>query len=227
MSMTEWAENEVKLACKKENPDWDGKSFDYGCSCYQSALKAYKSIMEDDHSGYSFAITKNILVKLLNMIPLTPIEDTEEDWNQLTWFDNNDNCEVYQCCRRSSLFKRVYKDGAVKYNDNERYYCIEIDNPKDTYSGGGVGNILNELFPITMPYNPSVNKYKVYTDTFLALGYEGDNTDFNTRAILYCITPDGEKVEINKFYGEKDNELQEITKEEYEQRKAKMKVVEE
>ena len=52
---SEWAENEVRLACKRENPDWDGKSFDYGCSCYQSALKAYKSICNDGHSGFSFA----------------------------------------------------------------------------------------------------------------------------------------------------------------------------
>lgn len=34
MSMSDWAENEVKLACKKENPNWDGKSFDYGCGYY-------------------------------------------------------------------------------------------------------------------------------------------------------------------------------------------------
>ena len=70
MSMTDWAEYEVKLACKKENPDWDGESFDYGCSCYQSALKAYKSIMEDDHSGFSYSITKNILKRLLDELPL-------------------------------------------------------------------------------------------------------------------------------------------------------------
>ena len=31
MNMLDWAKNEVKLACKKENPDWDGESFDYGC----------------------------------------------------------------------------------------------------------------------------------------------------------------------------------------------------
>jgi hypothetical protein len=26
-----WAEKEIELACKHENPDWDGESFDYGC----------------------------------------------------------------------------------------------------------------------------------------------------------------------------------------------------
>ena len=48
MSMITWAEREVKLACEKErgksnNPeDWD-----YGCACYESALKAYKSLCDD------------------------------------------------------------------------------------------------------------------------------------------------------------------------------------
>lgn len=56
---SEWAEDEVRLACKRENPDWDGKSFDYGCSCYQSALKAYKSICGDGHSGFSLTEYKD------------------------------------------------------------------------------------------------------------------------------------------------------------------------
>ena len=65
MSLKEWAKREVEIACKKENPNWDGKSFDYGCACYQSALKAYQSLCEDEHSGMSFNITKNILIRLI------------------------------------------------------------------------------------------------------------------------------------------------------------------
>ena len=47
MGMLEWAEKEVEIACKKENPDWKPGEFDYGCSCYESALKAFKSLLED------------------------------------------------------------------------------------------------------------------------------------------------------------------------------------
>ena len=42
MTMTEWAEREIAAACKIENPNWDGNSFDYGCSCYQSAQLALR-----------------------------------------------------------------------------------------------------------------------------------------------------------------------------------------
>ena len=30
MKLNEWAEKEIEIACKRENPNWDGKSFDYG-----------------------------------------------------------------------------------------------------------------------------------------------------------------------------------------------------
>lgn len=215
MSMSEWAENEVKIACKRENPDWNGETFDYGCSCYQSALKAYKSLCDDNHSGFSFSITRNILIRLMNGLPLTPIEDTPDMWEE-SIFQSVDGIVTYQCKRMSGLFKRVDKDGTVTYSAL-RDYCQEITNPKDTYTGG-VGNIIDEMFPITMPYYPSAEKYKIVVDTFLAKGFEGDGTDYNTRVILYVITPEKERVEVNRYYGEKDGHFVEITKGEYNER---------
>ena len=217
MSMSIWAENEVKLACKKENPDWDEKSFDYGCSCYQSALKAYKSICEDGHSGMSFAITRANLIRLLNELPLTPIEDTEETWNEICGFNGDSKVKTYQCRRMSSLFKNVYEDGTVKFNDNNRYFCIDYKT-KDTFNSGFVGRLLDEKFPIKMPYYPSSNKYKVFIDDFISEGYEADNEDYNTRAILYCITPECERVEINRFFAEHEHKMIEITEKEYKER---------
>ena len=215
MSMTEWAEYEVKLACKKENPDWDGESFDYGCSCYQSALKAYKSIMEDEHSGFSYSITKNILKRLLDELPLTPIEDTEENWSDITLPDE-DGTVTYQCVRKPSLFKDVKKDGSVSYHDNNRCYCQEIDDPKDTFTNGVAENFVDELFPITMPYYPNTfERYKVVVRTFSAEGYEKDNEDYNTRGFLFVEAPDGKHFDIGRFYADINGEMVEITKAEY------------
>ena len=66
MSMYDWAEQECRIACKKENPDFnfDGEDFDYGCSCYKSALKAYQGLCEDGHSGTSFNFTRRILEQI-------------------------------------------------------------------------------------------------------------------------------------------------------------------
>ena len=217
MSMTSWAEYEVKLACKKENPDWDGESFDYGCSCYQSALKAYKSIMEDDHSGFSYSITKNILKRLLDELPLTPIEDTEENWSDITLPDE-DGTVTYQCVRMSSLFKDVKKDGSISYHDNNRYYCQEVDDPNDTYTNRVAGDIVNELFPITMPYYPKTfQRYKVMVKTFSAKGYFHDNEDYNTRCYLNVTTPDNIVIGVGRCFVDAEGKkgMVEISEEEY------------
>ena len=60
-SMDLWAENEVELACEREKSGDDGDGFsEYGCACYRSALKAFNSLMEDEHSGMSIiGITRN------------------------------------------------------------------------------------------------------------------------------------------------------------------------
>jgi len=215
MSMAEWAENEVKLACKKENPDWDGQSFDYGCSCYQSALKAFKSLCEDGHSGFSYSVTKNILKRLLDELPLTPIEDTEENWNDITLPDE-DGTITYQCRRKSSLFKDVKKDGTVSYHDCDRVYCQEVDDPSDTYVNVTARKFVDELFPITMPYYPKTfERYKVMVKTFSAEGYPKDNEDYNTRGYLFIVTPDNKTIELGKYFADSEDGMIEITHKEY------------
>ena len=73
-NMLKWAKKEVEIACKKENPNRKDGEFDYGCACYESALKAFQSLCEDGHSGFSIGMTQAILNRLINGEPLTPIE---------------------------------------------------------------------------------------------------------------------------------------------------------
>ena len=218
MSMYDWAEQECRIACKKENPDFnfDSEDFDYGCSCYKSALKAYKSLCEDDHSGASFNFTRIILERLMEGQPLTPI--TDEDFEGgVSIFSDKDlasrglKSEI-QCQRMSSLFRRETLDGKVSYSDNNRAYCINIENPSVTFSSAK-DQVVDEFFPITMPYIPEKGKYKVYCQTFLT---DKKNGDFDTQAILYFITPDGKRVDVNRYQTEKDGKMVDITKEEYE-----------
>lgn len=224
--MTNWARREIELACKHENPDWDGKEFDYGCACYQSALKAYESLMKDEHSGTSFAFTKNILIRLMEGLPLRPITDEDffDSKGKVICLETEEELKKRglkshaQCQRMSSLFREETLDGKVTYSDINRYYCIDIHNPKYTYSNGTASRIIGEMFPISMPYYPLKGKYKVYAEDFLT---DVKNGDFDTKGFFYCITPQGERVEINRFFAEKENhKWVEISKEEYEQRKS-------
>ena len=106
MTRTEWAEKEIEAARNREREGTDGDCWDYGCACYDSALKAYKSLMEDGHSGMSFSLTKEILIKLMNDIPLSPITDDDFDTNthfDQEWLDERGLISTHQCLRRGSL----------------------------------------------------------------------------------------------------------------------------
>lgn len=223
MSITDWAEHECRLACKHENPryDFDSDDFDYGCSCYKSALKAYKSLCEDEHSGASFVFTKNILIRLMEGLPLTPIKD--EDFfirrEGMPPEMSNDYLKErglkldLRCPRMSSLFRIETLDGKVTYKDIDRDYFINIENPSDTYASNS--DFIDEMFPITMPYMPKKGKYKIYAQTFLT---DKANGDFDTEGILYVITPEGKKVDVNIYKAYINNKFVDITKEEYEER---------
>lgn len=215
MNMQEWAKREVEIACKKENPNWDGKSFDYGCACYQSALKAYNSLCEDEHSGMSFNLTKNILIKLMNGNPLTQITDDDffidgMNYESPKYLKENGLKSSLQCPRKPSLFREETLDGKVSYIDIDR--VVYIDENGNSWINGRVREIIDKMFPITMPYVPSNKPYKVYGEDFLL---DKNNGDFDHEAFMYVITPEGNKIELDEYYKEENKKWVKITKEEY------------
>lgn len=220
-NILDWARNEVVIACKKENPNRKKGEFDYGCACYVSALKAFESLTEDGHSGFSIKMTQAILNRLIDGKPLTPIEDTDDIWNFCNCYE--DGTEVYQCKRMSALFKKIHTDGTITYNSNDLYYCIDINNPSNTYYSGLVREIIHKMFPITMPYMPD-KPIKVYCEDFLT---DKKNGDFDTVGIYYALKEENgqsNNIEINRFFKfeyEELNEWIEITKEEYDERKSR------
>ena len=223
--MLEWARREVELACKRENPNRKEGEFDYGCACYESALKAYECLAEDGHSGFSWSVTRNILLRLIDGKTLTPIEDIPEIWGENDeWACKDGVVEHHQCKRMSSLFKEVREDGTVKYSDVERVRMYTTDAPDVPWSNGIITKMIDEIFPITMPYIPESKPYKVYVEEFLC---DKKNGDYDTQGILYVITPDDERVEINRYFGEVNGKWQEISFEEFEVRAGRLKESEE
>ena len=221
-NILDWAKREIDIACKRENPNRKEGEFDYGCACYVSALKAFESLTEDGHSGYSIGITKNILNRLIDGMPLTPIEDTDDIWN--TSYENDNGERVYQCSRMSALFKTVHSDGSISYISNNHCYCVDINDPKNTYYSGITRRIIHKMFPINMPYMPG-KPIKVYCEEFLT---DKKNGDFDTIGIFYAVK-DEKRIEINRFFREpfiEDEESTEfpgwveISKEEYDKRKS-------
>lgn len=213
MSMYEWAKREVEIA--KKNSVMKDEDFDYVGECYDSALKAYKSLCDDEHSGLSFGITASILKKFLRAEPLTPIYDEPDVWNEVSGI-SEDDCKVYQCRRMSSLFKDVYPDGRVEYSDVNRISCIDVDTTF-SYHSSLADRWFNKNYPIKLPYTGE--KIDVFIEEFLT---DEKNGDFDTVGILYA-NKDGEVIDINKYYkaDEEDKDWVEITQAQYYKRKLK------
>ena len=216
MKVLDWARKEVEIACRKKKTKKDMKY------CYRSALKAFESLCEDSHSSSSLSVTQDILNKLIDGQPLTPIEDKDDTW-EVGGFPKDKCSRVYQCERLSSLFKEVRNDGAITYDDLERLYCVDIDNTDNTYMASGlVRRIINERFPITMPYTPG-KPFKVYCKRFLSRQKYGDR---QTIGILFVRNPKEDCIyEINRFFREteinEEGDWIEISEDEYEERKSR------
>ena len=202
--MLEWAEKEINIAKKKELEDCEGTEaeLDYVYACYDSALKAYKSLVEDGHTAISMFLTKSILNRLIDGKPLTYIEDTEDAWSA----DG-------QHKRMPSVFKKVNEDGTVKYKDIDR--VLKIDIGSNTCGHNGIVNkYIDKLYPIKMPYMPNDKPYKVHCDDFCYLKPSAVG-EYTHLVLLYLVKPDGTREEINKYYKETDKGMTEISENEW------------
>lgn len=215
-SQSEWAAKEVELAIASEKQAADGKDdWQYGAACYESALRAFKSLSGDGHSGFSIQITKSILNRLIDGRTLTPIEDTDDIWNEVT---QKEGIHEYQCRRMSSLFKKVDKDGTVTYKDIDRVYGVNINSPDVSFHSGFLTSVIDTIFPITMPYLPSTKRFRVTCDEFLV---DLKNGDYDTVGYLDILTPDGKTIELNRYFKEENGKMVQIEKAEFDERKEK------
>ena len=211
-SLSDWAESEVNLALKNNSDP-------YGSGCLKSALKAFRSLCDDGHSGMSIGITKCLLNRLIDGKPLTSIEDTPDVWN-----DTSDFWGVaghYQCNRMSALFKTVAPDGSVSYHDVDRTILVEVydDGHESDWHSGLADKIVDEVCgPITLPYYPSEKPYKVYAQQFDSVNAEAGC--FDTTRIIKIVDPEGNEIPCERFYAEMDMGMEPISKEEYDRRRA-------
>ena len=220
-NMELWAEEEIRIACKRERGNTSENEWDYGVACYESGLKAFRSLAEDGHSGMSIGITLDILNKLVKGQALTPIDDVDDVWEERGTYLSGANYTTYQCRRMSSLFKDVYADGHIKYIDVNRFRCVTL-NSSACWSNGHVTRIASEYFPITMPYVP--HTYTVVCEEFLT---DRKNGDFDTIGILYIRDNAGERKTVNRYFADCEEGWREIDPAEYVQRKRKANAREE
>lgn len=182
MTMSELAKREIELFKAKQDV--------YGQMCADSAFKAFKSMAEDNHSGFSWNITSSILIRLLNDLPLTPI--TDDDFLEQNGLVQEDPRYLKEqglksslgCKRLCSVFRKETIDGIVTYLDVNRVVCYDEEDEKEIPFSSSVGSrLVDKMFPITMPYYPPVEKYIVML--------KDDKP-------IWVKTPEGEKIMVNE-----------------------------
>lgn len=225
MSLETWAEKEIEMACQRERNSaaevGHEEDAEYGIACYRSALKAFKSLIEDGHSGMSISITRQILNQLILGEPLSPIIGEDDEWEDVSYEGMPEGViKEYQNKRMSSLFKHMHEDGTVKYSDVQRVICYE--SPHDDTQGGApfqsgfINRIIDEVKPITLPYVPQ--HFKVYVTECL---YDENGGDFDTMMVDYMVDTDTQQQTSIGRYFKEDSESHtwvEISNDEYQTR---------
>jgi len=193
--MSTWAATEIAIACSRErDTTTSADEWDYGVECYKSAMRAYESLLGDGHSGFSIGATKNILISLIDGRPLTPIDDVEDQWVNISEYGiSKGMASMYQNTRYSALFKEIYDDGTIKYKDVGSHFCIDIKEPEYTFRSSTIQRIMDDLYPITLPYYPQ-KKITVYVDCA--------NEAFG---IIYTVSDDGTRTNVYKYFQEKED----------------------
>ena len=181
MTMSELAKKEIELFKKKQDM--------YGQMCADSAFRAFMSMANDSHSGFSWDVTSGILIRLLYDLPLTPI--TDEDFldqdglvqESPDYLKERGLKSSLECNRLCSVFRKETLDGKVSYTDVDRVMCYDEEYPGVSFTCGIGTKLVDKMFPITMPYYPTVTKYIVM---------------FKDEKPIWVKTPDGEKIPVDK-----------------------------
>lgn len=206
------AEKEVDLLMKTIIVNnTDNKHMNDQLDYWSCALVLYRHLLKikpDTFFTGSYVYIIKYLKKIAEGLPLTPIEDKDDEWVEIglnPWqagrlLKKGVN-KKYQNKRLRCLFKDVYVDGHVEYHDNNRINCYDIITELP-YTFGLANNVYDEIHPIKMPYD--VHKEMgatVFMHTFLS-DRDKENCDFDTVAILSGMTPDGEGFDIKRFFRE-------------------------
>ena len=197
VSYGDWARREVKLACDKYGKDLS----------YKTALAAFAYMHDDEFPKRDReAEMKNAVDRLLIGLPLSPIEDFPEDWERP--YETSEG-KVYESTRLLTLTKTVKEDGSVTYSDTHRFIRNIVGDPNATYDyNGALIQLVDELYPITIPYMPPIKPYILYSHNYLT---DRKNGNFDTIDVPYILTPSGELNFVNRYYAFDGDDFSEIT----------------
>jgi hypothetical protein len=137
-NLISYAEDELnRIGMTEDSPD------EMNVEMRKHIVHMVKEFSEEGHSGFSGRYALNILTKLLDFKPLTPLTGADDEWNDV-------GEDYWQNKRCSSVFKKA--DGTCYDIDGKVFWEWYRDENgeavKTYYSGSGCS------VPVTFPYTP-------------------------------------------------------------------------
>lgn len=185
--ISEWLNREINISLDHaKTPEEE----DYILAAQAAVYRAFYRI--GDKPDIDLDKLRNLIIDMLYQRPLSPIEDVEESWELI---DEREGLRQYQCVRYPSLVKGVdVETGKTRYIDQNRYVCVDVNDPEKIWTGGIGAKVLDELVPITMPYEPPSIPIRVYVESFLY------NYRFETVAVAYFLMPDNQLIDVYRYF---------------------------
>jgi hypothetical protein len=141
-NLLSYAEDELnRIGMTENSPD------EMNVEMRKHILHMVQEFSEEGHSGFSGRYALNILTKLLDFKPITPLTGAEDEWNDV-------GEDYWQNKRCSSVFKKA--DGTCYDIDGKVFWEWYRDENgeavKTYYSGSGCSTPV--IFPYTPPNKP-------------------------------------------------------------------------
>jgi hypothetical protein len=132
----------------------------YEAECCRDALNAF-SILSGRYN-YVKGHTFDILTRLVDGLPLTPI--TEDDFESYNYQSDHPDIKYTNHCIRMDLDREIRRDGSITYHDYNRSYCIDENGNELRILK--LERVIDEIYPIQLPYYPDSGKYVLYVEDF-------------------------------------------------------------
>jgi hypothetical protein len=132
-NLVEWAKAELERI--------GGKDDEMQQAMNKDILQIVEVFSEQGHSGFSAGYALNIIKRLLNWKPITPLTGEDDEWCDVPSWDDGENSQQNKRC--SAVFRKNF--------DNSTAYYI---NGKVFSDDGGKSWFTNRdsFVPITFPY---------------------------------------------------------------------------
>lgn len=114
----------IQLELKLAGYDVEDQGFDYNNMVAKHALEICKLFCSQGHSGFSAAMCREMVYKLLSEELLTPLTNSKEEWTNVSDYAPDES--LYQSKRKYSCFSddglRTYYDSNEIDEDGKRIY---------------------------------------------------------------------------------------------------------